>query len=87
VALIALYMLVALLLGIPTIRIVGSARGAELTPPSRCIDVAIPKGAVAARDGKWIELTNDQWQFLRGIYAMNPLTPPVDCLKVAKGHR
>jgi hypothetical protein len=25
---------------------------------------------------KWIELTSDQWQFLRGIYAMNPLTPP-----------
>jgi hypothetical protein len=29
-----------------------------------------------ARHGKWIELTSDQWQFLRGIYAMNPLTPP-----------
>ncbi len=25
--------------------------------------------------GKWIELTPEQWEFLRGIYAMNPLTP------------
>jgi hypothetical protein len=35
-----------------------------------------PKHAAEARHGKWIELTSDQWQFLRGIYAMNPLTPP-----------
>jgi len=26
--------------------------------------------------GKWIDVTSEQWQFLRGIYAMNPLTPP-----------
>ena len=31
---------------------------------------------MAAHKGKWIELTPDQWEFLRGIYAMNPLTPP-----------
>jgi hypothetical protein len=42
---------------------------------SRCIDVAVPKQAVAAHNGKWIELTQDQWEFLRGVYAMNPGTP------------
>jgi hypothetical protein len=42
---------------------------------SRCVDVAVPKQAIAARNGKWIELTPEQWQFLRGIYAMNPETP------------
>jgi hypothetical protein len=41
-----------------------------------CVDASVPKHAVEARHGKWIELTSDQWQFLRGIYAMNPLTPP-----------
>ena len=43
--------------------------------PSLCIDISVPKGAIAARNGKWIELTPEQWQFLRGIYAMNPETP------------
>ena len=43
---------------------------------ARCVDASVPKHAAEARHGKWIELTSDQWQFLRGIYAMNPLTPP-----------
>jgi len=43
---------------------------------ARCVDVSVPKKAVAEHNGKWIQLTPDQWQFLRGIYAMNPLTPP-----------
>lgn len=43
---------------------------------SRCVNISVPKQAVEGRNGKWIELTADQWQFLRGIYAMNPLTPP-----------
>ena len=43
---------------------------------ARCVDASVPKHAVEGRHGKWIELTSDQWQFLRGIYAMNPLTPP-----------
>ncbi len=42
----------------------------------QCVDVSVPKHAIEARNGKWIQLTTDQWQFLRGIYAMNPLTPP-----------
>ena len=45
------------------------------TLASRCIDVSVPKHAIAARNGKWIELTPEQWEFLRGIYAMNPQTP------------
>jgi hypothetical protein len=43
---------------------------------ARCVDISVPKKAVEASNGKWIELTADQWEFLRGIYAMNPLTPP-----------
>jgi hypothetical protein len=43
---------------------------------ARCTDVAVPKKVISDRNGKWIELTSEQWQFLRGIYAMNPLTPP-----------
>jgi hypothetical protein len=42
----------------------------------QCVDASVPKKVIEARKGKWIELTPDQWQFLRGIYAMNPLTPP-----------
>ena len=44
--------------------------------PSLCADVSTPKAVVAAHHGRWIELSGDQWQFLRGVYAMNPLTPP-----------
>jgi hypothetical protein len=43
---------------------------------SYCVDVSIPRHAIEARNGRWIELTSEQWQFLRGIYAMNPETPP-----------
>ena len=42
----------------------------------QCVDVSVPKHAIEARNGKWIQLTAQQWEFLRGIYAMNPLTPP-----------
>jgi hypothetical protein len=42
----------------------------------QCVDVSVPKKAVAAGKGQWIVLSPEQWQFLRGIYAMNPLTPP-----------
>ena len=43
---------------------------------SRRVDVSLQKNAVIARNGKWIELTPEQWQFLRGVYALNPETPP-----------
>ena len=41
-----------------------------------CVNSSIPRQAIEARNGRWIELTSEQWQFLRGIYAMNPETPP-----------
>lgn len=43
---------------------------------ARCVDVSVPKKVVESQKGQWIELTPEQWQFLRGIYAMNPSTPP-----------
>jgi hypothetical protein len=49
---------------------------AEENAVSLCVDVSIPRDAIKARNGRWIELTPEQWQFLRGIYAMNPETPP-----------
>jgi hypothetical protein len=42
---------------------------------TRCVDVSVPKNAITAHNGKWIQLTPEQWQFMRGIYAMNPQTP------------
>src|SRR5271168_1944916 len=52
---------------------------------ARCVDVSAPKRAVEAQHGKWIELTSDQWQFLRGIYAMNPITRPA-CHMATRPH-
>jgi hypothetical protein len=41
-----------------------------------CVDIAVPKDAVMARHGNWMELTPEQWQFLRGVYVLDPATPP-----------
>ena len=41
-----------------------------------CVDVSKPKATVAALHGHWIDLNAAQWEFLRGVYAMNPQTPP-----------
>lgn len=46
---------------------------------SRCVDVHIPKIAIIARNGKCIELTSEQRQFLHGVYVLNreaPADPP-----------
>ena len=43
---------------------------------SACVNVSAPKSAIMARHGRWVELTSAQWQFLRGIYVVNPNTPP-----------
>jgi hypothetical protein len=43
---------------------------------SHCVDVSVPRNEVVARNGKWIELTPDQWQFLRGVYAMDSESAP-----------
>lgn len=52
-----------------------SALAAEGASPV-CVDVSKPKAEVAAHHGQWIELNAAQWEFLRGVYAMNPETPP-----------
>jgi hypothetical protein len=48
---------------------------AQSEKPPGCIDANVPKSSVAERGGAWTALTSGQWQFLRGIYAMNPNTP------------
>jgi hypothetical protein len=50
------------------------AFGAEFV--NRCVDLAAVSAATTGHNGKLIELTPDQWQFLRGIYARNLETPP-----------
>jgi hypothetical protein len=47
--------------------------GAEIA--SRSVDAATVRAAINGQDGKPIEITPDQWQFLRGVYAMNPDAP------------
>src|SRR5450755_1796670 len=42
---------------------------------SPCVDVSVPTNAITAHNGRWIQLTSEQWEFMRGIYAMNPQTP------------
>ncbi len=49
------------------------AHGAQT---AHCMDIVASKAAITSHNGQWIELTPEQWQFLRGIYAMNPNTPP-----------
>jgi len=46
--------------------------------PSPCISLSDMEKQVKESNGSrhMIELTHDQWEFLRGIYAMNPTTPP-----------
>ena len=34
------------------------------------------QASIARHGATWIDLTNDQLEFLRGFAAMNPLTPP-----------
>jgi hypothetical protein len=50
------------------------AFGAEFV--SRCVDLTAVRAAITGDNGKLIELTQGQWQFLRGVYAMNLETPP-----------
>lgn len=44
--------------------------------PTRCADMSVIRDPILAHDGKWIELTSEQWQFLRGVFVLNPNTPP-----------
>lgn len=41
-----------------------------------CKPIGDMKERLLAKDVNWMDLTQDQLEFLRGIYAMNPLTPP-----------
>jgi hypothetical protein len=50
------------------------AVGAEIA--NRSVYVTTVRAAIKGQDGKPIEITSDQWQFLRGVYAMNPEAPP-----------
>ena len=63
------------LLGV-TVALTGLSQTASADDASRCADVSVARKAVEAEKGQWIELTAQQWEFLRGVYAMNPLTPP-----------
>jgi hypothetical protein len=45
------------------------------SPFTRCVEVSQVRDAILGANGSWTEVTSDQWQFLRGIYAMNPGTP------------
>ena len=49
------------------------AVGAEIA--NRSVDVATVRAAINGQDGNPIEITPNQWQFLRGVYAMNPEAP------------
>ena len=49
------------------------AVGAEL---NRSVDLAAVCGTLNDEDSKPIEITPDQWRFLRGVYAMNVEAPP-----------
>ena len=42
----------------------------------RCVDLATLRAAIAGQYGQLIEITPDQWRFLRGVYAMNAEAPP-----------
>jgi hypothetical protein len=42
----------------------------------RCVNLETAHAAPSGQESKLIELTSDQWQFLRGVYAMNLEAPP-----------
>jgi hypothetical protein len=46
---------------------------------SSCVDVSVPRNAVIARNGQWIELTSKQWQFLRSVLRFEPADAPWLC--------
>jgi len=68
--------LLALAAALATLPQFALAQFALADEASRCVDISAPKKVIEAHHGKWINLTQNQWEFLRGIYAMNPLTPP-----------
>jgi hypothetical protein len=53
-----------------------SASPAFADPSVSCVDRGEARDNVTRRGGSFVAVTPEQWQFLRGIYAMNPATPP-----------
>ena len=58
--------------------------GARALPPKMAVGskfanasaaLGTPRAAINDQDSKPIEITPDQWKFLRGVYAMNPEAP------------
>jgi hypothetical protein len=45
-------------------------------PSGLCMDRTAAKDNFDRRGGSFVTVTPEQWQFLRGIFAMNPATPP-----------
>jgi hypothetical protein len=43
---------------------------------NNCTIIAGPKDRIEAKHGQWKLLTTDQWEFLRGVYVVNPNTAP-----------
>ena len=62
--------IVVALLALPQVSLAADESAGE------CVDVSAPKREIIAQHGKWTELTSAQWQFLRGVYVLNPNTPP-----------
>lgn len=52
------------------------AHAAESDAVDGCSAAAPIKAAFEAKHGRWITVTTDQFNFLRGIYALNPNTAP-----------
>lgn len=41
----------------------------------RCVDAEIPRARIESQHGRWVTVTTDQFNFLRGVYVLNPNTP------------
>jgi hypothetical protein len=51
-----------------------AAAGTEFV--TRYLGPTTAGAVIDVQDGERIEITADQWRFLRGVYAMNPEAPP-----------
>jgi hypothetical protein len=57
-------------------RMVPCAAAANAEFVTHDVGTKTASAVIDLQDGEWIEITADQWRFLRGIYAMNPEAPP-----------
>ena len=49
---------------------------AQQRQPNMCVSLAEQKHTAEQKHIKWTELTPEQWQFVRGLFVLNPGTPP-----------